>query len=790
MTESVREIRFEHFRGLPAYSCELKGKNLVVLGGNGKGKSAIVDGLEFLFAGHIGRFRGEGTGAIDAGDAIRHVLKKGEPVVELWFTPTNACVRRRLSGTNAEVPARPTIQAYIESHPPAGAFILRRAQILDFISDQDATRYQKYIHLLGLSEIDSMQKAFVDAEERAAADHDQQRRTVDLQLAGFRDVVSAWAPTSFSSIMTRCFEAVRLLGIGTFNDWGGLDAVTELLEAKRSPATKALVDALNRAIASLQRPLPTKMGLLTDTVNDLHAELRGLRSTSNEAAQSGVIREAITFLENHPDATVCPLCEQDFEDGYSATFEKLRRRSVALVRMQEAETRRRNLLEQLVTDAQRAADQLASDLEHADLVSRDEVRALRDARATALRWVRLLRSTTRQGRLERLDMPKGLDAAVNLRSSLAAGAEITRTSLIPADEAQLENAIALLRKSKGAEPAIRQAEAAIRKTRVLVSDARDARMAFSQAREEAIQKAFDRIAGRVLQFYKKLHDHGSQPESAECSDLALTQTARAAAGGLRLAIDFLGLTGFRDPRPFLSEGHLDSLGLCLYLATVRIFNEPGSLLVLDDVLTSIDKGHRYRVAELLFEQFGDYQLLLTTHDEHWSQILQSSAQARGDQGKWRFSRIARWTVESGPESAAFEGTWDYIGANLTEESYRELGGPLRVVLEDFLKRVAAKIELEVRFNLDAKYTSGDFVHAGIHNEIRNRLLTATPAEEAGIKQDVTRVFGMGDLINFLSHDNPQRLEVTFEQASDFVSGLKSLTARCQAGKLIKGVTAS
>ena len=103
-----------------------------------------------------------------------------------------------------------------------------------------------------------------------------------------------------------------------------------------------------------------------------------------------------------------------------------------------------------------------------------------------------------------------------------------------------------------------------------------------------------------------------------------------------------------DPRAFLSEGHLDSLGLCLFLATVRTFNTPGTLLVLDDVLTSIDKDHRHRVAELLLEEFGDFQLVLTTHDEHWFGILQSKAQARGDQGQWLFKRIVRWTVDLGP----------------------------------------------------------------------------------------------------------------------------------------------
>jgi hypothetical protein len=196
--------------------------------------------------------------------------------------------------------------------------------------------------------------------------------------------------------------------------------------------------------------------------------------------------------------------------------------------------------------------------------------------------------------------------------------------------------------------------------------------------------------------------------------------------------------------------------------------------------------HRQRFAELLFEEFSDYQIVLTTHDEYWFTILQSMAQARGDKA-WVFKKISRWTLDGGPESAAYESTWEYIDANVTEDSYRELGGPLRLVLEDFLKRVAAKLDIEVKYNLEGRYTSGDFYVAGIHNEIREQLIRMNPSDEADITRDVGRVFGTGDLINFLSHDNPNRLQVTFTQTRDFVLGLKSLVDRCRENKLMKGL---
>lgn len=64
---------------------------------------------------------------------------------------------------------------------------------------------------------------------------------------------------------------------------------------------------------------------------------------------------------------------------------------------------------------------------------------------------------------------------------------------------------------------------------------------------------------------------------------------------------------------------------------------------------------------------------------------------------------------------------------------------------------------------------------------------ATPVvSESDVATAVGRVFGTGDLINFLSHDNPGRLEVTISQARDFVSSLKLLITECARYSLMRG----
>jgi hypothetical protein len=789
MTEKIREIHFSPFRGLPDYTCELNGKSIAILGGTGKGKSAIVDGIEFFFSGSLRRFHGRGTGSIDADAAMRHVLKKGQPSVEFRFTPTNEPVRRILGGTDALKAAHPSVQNYIDQHPPAEAFVLRRSQLLEFIYDQDAERYQKYIRLLGLDDIDTAQKSFVEAEERIDDQCSKCQNRLGNILQLFTEPGMDWIPTNLSDVLAKCAEVAQPFGVTTLPEWQRLDNAILALDSKRSKETKQRIDALNLAIDHLRAEVPSEIESTTAAANQLRGQLSNMQAESAEVVRGRIIEEGLKYFQEHPDITECPLCEQKLEESYQAVFDRLDERNRALGKLRDLETEWSQKLDALITALQRLLDQLAKEREQDHGLYPDGYAQVLVQHHEALQgWMKLVKSIKEQRALEAVIVPSNVEAVRSVRLTIRSSLAKERDTLIQPDAIALEKAVSFLQRAKEKESEIRAAELARDGSLKLRHAMLDAHEAFSRARESAVQAVFDKIAEKVLSYYHGLHEFSDANESSECTDLNLTSTSRAAAGGLQLAIEFLGKVDSCDPRAFLSEGHLDSLGLCLYLATVRIFNNSGSLLVLDDVLTSVDREHRHRVAELLLEDFADFQLVVTTHDEYWFNSLQEMVLVRGEQDKWRFRRIARWTLEKGPESAAYEGTWDWIESNLVEEAYRELGGSLRLVLEDFLKRVADKMELKVEYHIDGKYTAGDFQFAGIHDKLRERLIEKNPNEEAAIKVDISRVFGTGDLTNFLSHDNPGRLEVTLTETKDFVNGLKSLEQRCKTHRLIKGIS--
>ena len=100
-------------------------------------------------------------------------------------------------------------------------------------------------------------------------------------------------------------------------------------------------------------------------------------------------------------------------------------------------------------------------------------------------------------------------------------------------------------------------------------------------------------------------------------------------GSIRLQM--IDRTGdpLKTPSEFLNEARLTAIGLCLYLAGMSQSIPPRRadgttyprLLVLDDVLLSLDMAHRLPLLKLLKSaDFTDWQLLLLTHDRAWYEI--------------------------------------------------------------------------------------------------------------------------------------------------------------------------
>lgn len=785
--EWLKSIRFTGFRGLPDYQCDCKGRNVVFFGGNGRGKSCIVDGIEFCFNGFLTRFRGAGTGNIREDEAIKHVVGHNTPTVEMHFTPSNATIRRSLENSDVPDISDTRLKTHLENHPSVDSFVLRRSQLLRFISSQAAPRYQMFVRLLGLDDLDATFSAFNEAATNAAAQlasassHHERLRSV---FVGCDPKVPEAIPESLEALRFGLVSRLASLGIPGLASWDDIDGAIDRIDAKRSPKVRPQIDTLNKALGVFGEALTDIPQESVKQFNESCEALEKLRATSTDAAQSQIIRLGMEYFQGHSDATACPLCEQTLADGLASALTRLRKRHESLAELRRHELIRRNSLTDLIRVVARLSDFTARYEQLAHLLD-EPVKAVllqaKEAVTKSLLHLERVRDDNLTTPIAASDVPESLEG---LRKKAAANLTSERDALIQPDFQAVEDCHRFLCLAKEKIGTLNTAAERCTEGKSLDRKIRLARQAFSDARWEAIQCVFDSIAGKVLTYYRTLHDVPG--ETTECTAMELKPSDASVSGSLKFAIEFLS-TNKGDPQGYLSEGHLNSLGLCIYLACVKLFNPPGTLLVLDDVLTSIDRNHRQRVADLLLDEFGEFQLIVTTHDEWWFDLLQSAVTQTGQSKKWLFRRIVRWTPEAGPETEALEITHKFVNEHLREPEFRNLGGPLRCLAEDFLKRTAEKLQLKVVYRSGGLHTAGDFLSAGIAKEIRKAILKEMPDKEAEIDTAIRHFFNL-NLINALSHHGERRLDVALPEVVDFVDGLKRLADLCQQAKIIKGVS--
>lgn len=99
------------------------------------------------------------------------------------------------------------------------------------------------------------------------------------------------------------------------------------------------------------------------------------------------------------------------------------------------------------------------------------------------------------------------------------------------------------------------------------------------------------------------------------------------------------------PQSVYSESHLDTLGICIFLALAKKYSTGDTILVLDDVVMSVDDKHLDRFIDLLHDEekhFG--QIIITTHYRPWRERYRNN---RAPAGNVQFMELRNWTKENG-----------------------------------------------------------------------------------------------------------------------------------------------
>ena len=184
------------------------------------------------------------------------------------------------------------------------------------------------------------------------------------------------------------------------------------------------------------------------------------------------------------------------------------------------------------------------------------------------------------------------------------------------------------------------------------------------------RELFSEIQGEIDQLLELINEYFQYitGDTNKKAYLQIELNKQTDEGLIHLTTDMTKKIRGLQPSGYLSNAEKHAFALAFQLAYIRVFNRDAKILILDDLVTSIDAGYRNRIVSLIFEKFSDFQIIATTHDDLFFLSIYASA----DPKNWTFCRIIRVDPDHGPVFDIFRPTkeemqflWDHKQSALT-----------------------------------------------------------------------------------------------------------------------------
>ena len=207
------------------------------------------------------------------------------------------------------------------------------------------------------------------------------------------------------------------------------------------------------------------------------------------------------------------------------------------------------------------------------------------------------------------------------------------------------------------------------------------------------------------------------------------------------------------------------------MAFIKRFGSDLKLIVLDDVLTTVDAGHRLRVARLLAGEFAEYQLIVTTHDRLWAEELKTVLPQA------KLYHLKTWNLEIGATCRQTPPSdWDYYKQQAEEGRPQDAIAGAGRNLEKFLYQMRGNLGVAVPAKPGDNYMIGD-LYGPFFKWVRRRSIERLhwPQFNQDVKAMDEELSEVWRLRNWSgAHFNVWAAHVTRDEALSFLSAVKNL----------------
>ncbi len=668
ISTSLTKLTISHLRGAVG-SFELsfeKGKKLTIIyGENGTGKSTICDALEFLGKGKIGSLDNRGLGS----KTTRYWSSVNKEPSDISVVLDAAGVEcRAVMDKNNVIADPPDARPRVE--------VLRRSQILALLEAAPADRYAAISRFIDVSPIETAENAL---------------RALIKDL----NVVSNDAATRISENLETIDQFWQTAGSPGAHALGWAETETQRNSSANDPELDAL-RTLQTAYGQLTS-YPARIAKAEDAVllaeEAAAAAEQQVQSSMSTAATDAaelvaLLQAARSYLGVHQNPEVCPVCERP--EGSQDLDERLNQRLQAFAMVQQAQSVQSG-----------AADRLQRAIQQRDIILEQLAQDVANfgQACTQFAWSPDIALPDTQPPASATDLAVWLAATEALPDRWNA-AESTRQ-----DHRQF---LTTLKSALNTYNENLQSQAELN---TLLPNLQRALEIVEEERKAFIDAILSQIADEVGRLYEAVHPG----EGLNKIRLELDAAKRAS---LDIATSFAGQSG--PPQAYFSQSHLDTLGLCVFLALANLDTPANTILVLDDVLASVDEPHVDRLISMLYDESLKFRhCIITTHYGPWRHKLRWGWLKNN---QCQFVELSRWSTTSGISVIRSVPEVERLQALLADPApdLQAISSKAGVILEAALDFLTQLYECSVPRKPEPRYTLGELLPS-VKSKLRKNL---------------------------------------------------------------------
>jgi energy-coupling factor transporter ATP-binding protein EcfA2 len=754
VTTKIRNITIDGLRGVRSQvHLGLDQKSLLLYGENGSGKSCVSDALEWFLYNKIGHLTSE---EINALEALRNIFlgnnDRGSVTIdftETAYDSTKSVYIKKGVLTGEQSNKSSDFTLFLKEAGNEN-LILRYRDLVRFVIATKGDKLKELSNIIGFAEVTSTRdilKKMVNALGK-----ELRSKSFDTQIAvQQRNIVeqvgqNITAEEQFISVVN---NLIAPLSIG--KSVAKMKDIDVVLDAIKQPADDKIIAEQN--LYSKIHDLCSNLLVKVDDFSALYAEYRTKFQKIAEdveklkkIALEDLLQTGLRILNSvAAGEDICPLCLQTknrltLMTELTARIEKLNEYKKEIDELSST----RQGIEREINQWSQKLQPLSTDKTLEQAENKDLQAGLRSMSAMLTLFESELKTKLAEGKCLKDVKDIVTDKKVFDETAKACSVRIEQVKATRKDDAKFEvhGKIVFTQKALAEIQRLTKEKQLIEKRKesfeLIYAD-------FARRQKEALETFLSRFSNSINDYYQFMNVN----EKVEDIRLVPIESNDELAG-ITIGFKFHN-SDTSPPHKYLSESHINCLGISFFLASVKAFNKKNGFVVLDDVISSFDTNHRKRFADLLLEKFAGYQLIVLTHERNWYEYLANAARGKN----WKIN-VVKWDDDNGTYiDEPTEHIRARIESRLKSGSFEGLGNEIRKYLEHVLKEIAFNLEVKVRYLHND--TNEDRMAYELLTELKAKTNkhAGSPLKGAGI---IDRLLATSFITNKDSHD------------SDFVAG--------------------